>query len=223
MADDVSGSWLSKVTIRDASPSKQMPWWVRARRKAWMKLTLRDVSGCDNHPQLDRIYALQDPWGMETERERARFSATNAIIESAFGPVDSLLEIGCGEGHQTEFLAQVSAQQFGLDVSARAISLACERMPRAQFHVGDLFDQPWGDQQHRFDLITACDVLYYMSDIPAALARMRHLARAGLVTFYAPASARVAPYLGVIEGVRHDWIFHGNTVWLVAWWRDGDG
>ena len=124
---------------------------------------------------------------------------------------------------QTEFLAQVSAQQFGLDVSARAISRARERIPRAQFHVGDLFDQPWGDQQHRFDLITACDVLYYMSDIPAALARMRHLARAGLVTFYAPASARVAPYLGVIEGVRHDWIFHGNTVWLVAWWRDGDG
>lgn len=221
MVDEASPPWRSHGMALASSPARPVSWWTRARRKAWMKLTLRDVSGSDNHPQLDRIYAIEDPWGMETERERTRFSATNAIIESAFEPVGSLLEIGCGEGHQTEFLARVSAQQYGLDVSARAIARARERVPQAQFHVGSLFDQPWGNQPHRFDLVTACDVLYYMSDIPAALAQMRHLGRAGLVTFYAPTCARVAPHLDVIPGVRHDWICHGGTAWLVAWWRNG--
>ena len=202
------------------SPVGRAPWWKRARRKAWMKLTLRDVGGSDNHQQLNRIYAIEDPWGMETERERARFASTNAIIESAFGKVGSLLEIGCGEGHQTEFLARIGSHLYGLDVSARAVERARARVPQAQFHVGSLFDQPWRDELNRFDLITACDVLYYMSDIPAALAQMRRLGRAGLVTFYEPTSPRVVPHLEGIKGLQRDWISHGGTTWLVAWWRD---
>ena len=204
------------MSERQSTPSL----WERARRKAWMKLTLKDVSGNDNHSQLDRIYTVADPWGMETAREQARFAATNAIIESAFGRVGSVLEIGCGEGHQTEWLARLSDEQYGVDVSAKAIERARKRLPQASFHAGSIEDQPWGDAAGRFDLVTACDVLYYMSDVPAAIARMRHLAPNGLVTFYAPTCDRVAPHLMGIPNIRHDWIAHQRTSWLVAWWRN---
>ena len=63
-------------------------------------------------------------------------------------------------------------------------------------------------------------MLYYLSEPEKTLARMRHLGRNGLVTFFAPACGRVGPHLDAIPGLQRDWIFHGNTAWLVAWWRD---
>lgn len=191
----------------------------KARRRLWMKYALRGVGGADNHARLDLAYAVEDPWNMDSALERARFEATNAVIERAFGRVGSVLELGCGEGHQTAWLARISDSQYGVDVSAQAIARARQRLPAAQFAATDIFGQPWGDEPCRFDLVTACEVLYYLSDPAATLARMRRLGRKGLVTFFAPACGRVGPHLQAIDGLQRDWIFHGGTAWLVAWWR----
>ena len=190
----------------------------KAQRRLWMKYALRGVGGSDNHSRLDLAYNVEDPWNMDSALEQARFQATNAIIEKSFGQVGSLLEIGCGEGHQTQYLARLSDRQYGIDVSAHAIARARLRLPDAQFAATDLFNLPWQDQ--RFDLITACEVLYYLSDPAATLQRMRQLGRSGLVTFFAPASGRIGPHLDAIPGLHKDWIYHGGTSWLVGWWRD---
>lgn len=192
----------------------------KAQRRLWMKYALRGVGGSDNHSRLDLAYSVEDPWNMDSSLEQARFEATNRVIEKAFGRVGSVLEIGCGEGHQTEYLARLSDEQYGIDVSAQAIERASLRLPAARFASTDLFNQPWGDEHHRFDLITACEVLYYLSDPAATLERMRHLGRRGLVTFFAPASGRVGPHLEKIPGLHKDWIHHGSTSWLVGWWND---
>ena len=192
----------------------------KAQRRLWMKYALRGVGGSDNHSRLDLAYSLEDPWNMESQLEQARFEATNRIIEQAFGRVGSLLEIGCGEGHQTSYLARVSDQQFGIDVSAQAVERARLRLPSARFAAADLFQQPWGEQRHRFDLVTACEVLYYLSDPAATIERMRHLGRNGLVTFFAPACGRIGPHLDRIPGLHKDWIYHGGTSWLIGWWKD---
>lgn len=192
----------------------------KAQRRLWMKYALRGVGGSDNHSRLDLAYSMEDPWNMESALEQARFEATNRIIGQAFGRVGSLLEIGCGEGHQTRYLAQVSDQQYGIDVSAQAVERARLRLPSAQFAAADLFQQPWGEQRHRFDLVTACEVLYYLSDPAATLERMRHLGRNGLVTFFSPACGRIGPHLDRIPGLHKDWIYHGGTSWLVGWWQD---
>lgn len=192
----------------------------KAQRRLWMKYALRGVGGSDNHARLDLAYRMEDPWNMDSAMERTRFEATNRVIEQAFGRVGSVLEIGCGEGHQTEYLARLSDEQYGLDVSAHAVARAQARLPRAHFAAADLFHQPWGEQRHRFDLVTACEVLYYLSDPAATVARMRHLGRNGLVTFFAPACGRIGPHVEAIPGVHKDWIHHGATAWLIAWWRD---
>ena len=137
---------------------------------------------------------------MESELERARFEATNALIEREFGRVGSVLELGCGEGHQTGFLARLSDQQYGIDVSSQAIERARRRVPAAQFAATDIFGQPWGGHARRFDLVTACEVLYYLGDPAATLKRMRHLGRCGLVTFFAPAARRVGAHVEAIPG-----------------------
>lgn len=194
----------------------------KARRRLWMKYALRGVGGADNFERLDLAYSVEDPWNMESALERARFEATNRVIERAFGRVGSVLELGCGEGHQTEYLARVSDRQYGVDVSAQAVERAKKRMPQAEFAATDIFGQPWGAERHRFDLVTACEVLYYLSEPEKTLAQMRHLGRCGLVTFFAPACGRIGPHLDAMQGVHKDWIWHGGTAWLVGWWRDDD-
>lgn len=193
---------------------------TRARRRLWMKYALRNVGGNDNHPGLELAYRVEDPWHMESDLERARFEATNRLIEGVFGRVGSVLELGCGEGHQTEYLARLSDEQYGVDVSRLAVERARKRLPSAKFEVTDVFGQPWGDESRRFDLVTACEVLYYLRDPAATIERMRHLGRCGLVTFFAPAARRVGPHLERVPGLHKDWLYHGGTAWLAGWWRD---
>lgn len=192
----------------------------KAQRRLWMKYALRGVGGSDNHSRLDLAYSMEDPWNMDSAMEKARFEATNQVIERVFGRVGSILELGCGEGHQTTHFAQLSDQQYGLDVSTQAISRARIRLPSAHFATADIFSQPWGDDRHRFDLVTACEVLYYLSDPAATIERMRHLGRRGLVTFFAPASGRIGPPLERVPDLHKDWIHSGATSWLVGWWTD---
>lgn len=194
----------------------------KAQRRLWMRYALRGVAGADNHQRLEMAYSMEDPWNMDSELEGTRFRATNTIIAEAFGRVGSLLELGCGEGHQTSWLARVADCVHGIDVSSKAVARARQRIPGARFAATDIFGQPWGDQRHRFDLVTACEVLYYPSDPGATIERMRHLGKAGLVTCFVPSSgfARVEPHLRRIPGLCKDWIHGGSVIWLVGWWRD---
>ena len=116
------------------------------------------------------------------------------------------------------FLHRLSAP--GATYVLTGLQRARVRLPQAHFAAADLFRQPWGEERHRFDLVTACEVLYYLSDPAATIARMRHLGRAGLVTFFAPACGRVGPHVEAIPGLQKTWIHHGGTAWLIGWWRD---
>jgi trans-aconitate methyltransferase len=170
--------------------------------------------------RLDSARRSALPTEPTSPTEQARFDRTNAIIEREFGHVGDLLELGCGEGHQSAYLARVADHVHGLDVSAKAVERARLRVPQARFEATDLFGQPWTPDGGRFDLVTACEVLYYMSDIDRTLARMSELGRGCLVTAFAPAARRVGPHLERIDGLRKDWFWHGGTVWLAAWWRN---
>lgn len=189
-------------------------------RRTWMKYAMRGVGGADDHARLELAYRMGDPWNMESGLEQARFLATNVLVERSFGRVRTLLEIGCGEGHQTQFLCRLADHVHAIDVSPTAIDRARARVPAAHFAATDIDGQPWGGQRGSFDLVVACEVLYYIKDIPATLARMNHLGRACLVTFFVPALGRVGPHLDAIPGLRKDWIQHQGVTWLACWWRN---
>lgn len=191
----------------------------KVQRRLWMKYALRGA-GNDNHARLDLAYRIEDPWNMDSDLEQARFQATNGIILKTFGHVGSLLELGCGEGHQTQHLARVSREQYAIDISPHAIERAKRRLPMVHFAAADVFNLPWDREGKRFDLVTACEMLYYLSDPAATIARMRTLGRNGLVTLFAPACGVLGPHLDSIPGLHKDWFHHGRTAWLVAWWRD---
>ena len=112
------------------------------------------------------------------------------------------------------------AGAFNANLVTKAIERATARLPHAQFAATDIYGQPWGDARGRFALVTACEVLYYVKDIPATIERMSQLGQVCLVTIFAPALQRVGPHLERLPGLHKDWIGHGSTVWLTCWWRN---
>ena len=192
----------------------------KAVRRTWMKHAMRGVGGADNYEKLDLAYSLSDPWDLDSPKERARFEATNRLINRQFGRVGSLLELGCGEGHQSEHLSKLTDTLYGLDVSEKAIERARQRVPGGNFAVADLATQPWGDSPRRFDLITACEMLYYVRDVEATIGLMSRLSSACLVTIFSPAARRLGDHLDRIPGATRDWFHCADTVWLAVSWRN---
>lgn len=188
--------------------------------KLWRRQILPKLSANDNHAGLERLYALPDPWDMRSTREQSRFVQTNALITQLLGPVGSMLEVGCGEGHQSAHLKLLCARLDGVDVSERAVLRARARVPEGRFGVGQISALPWGQTPDaRYDLVVACEVLYYMSDIEATLNAMSRQGRACLVTFFGPSARVVAPHLCKLPGLTRGWIFHEPYAWLWAFWR----
>lgn len=189
-------------------------------RRTWMKYALRGVRQNDAHGRLDLAYKMPDPWHMASEQEQARFVATNEIIRRELGTsFNTILEIGCGEGHQTEHLAELAGRITGLDVSATAVERAEKRLPEGEFLVGDLYAQPWAKERGHFDLVTACEVIYYMSDMPGFLRTIDRLGRSCLVTYFAPAARKVEAHVMAMPGVQKTTFRHGEVEWVAAWWK----
>jgi len=154
---------------------------------------------------------------MASEAEMFRFAQTNRVIARQFGHVGSLLEIGCGEGHQSVHLATICDRLIGIDVSPRAVERARMRCANGEFLVGDAFSAGIG--RGPFDLVVACEVLYYSSNVNAFLNRMRQLGQNGLVTYYVRELAMLDPEILRIPDVALDMIEFNSVRWRVAWWH----
>jgi len=127
------------------------------------------------------------------------------------------LEIGCGEGHQSVHLATICDRLIGIDVSPRAVERARMRCANGEFLVGDAFSAGIG--RGPFDLVVACEVLYYSSNVNAFLNRMRQLGQNGLVTYYVRELAMLDPEILRIPDVALDMIEFNSVRWRVAWWH----
>ena len=186
-------------------------------KKTWMRLVLRGVHYSDNYKKLNAFYLVDDPWRMSDPSEIYRFTETNRLIIENFGRVDTLLEIGCGEGHQSLYLRQVCDRMIGLDVSARAVERARSRCPQDEFLIGDIFSKEVDDLTP-FDLVVANEVLYSMIDTPEVLQRMQKLSRNNFVTYHSGQMANLDPQVLSLSGVNSEIIEFKDTRWRATWW-----
>lgn len=101
----------------------------------------------------------EDPFSYSTTPyEAARLEAMDAAVGP--GPLGSVLEVGCAEGHFTERLCRKAGRVVALDISAVAIERAPKRAPAA-FQEADLLT--WDPGLFApFDAIVLGDVLYYL-------------------------------------------------------------
>lgn len=191
-------------------------------RSIWKRFILKRVHYRDAYHRLNSLYRIADPWDLSSDAERVRFQQTSRLIEEHFGPVGSLLEIGSGEGHQTEHLLPICGEYIGVEVSERACMRARARLHRVRFVTGDPFGSADLREYLPVDVAVACEILYYVQDVDAALRWLTDNARGCFVSAYARQFEILRPRIEQMPGVTFDRITHGEHEWNVAWWR-GEG
>ena len=130
------------------------------------------------------------------------------VAAEAEGPV---VEVGCGPGHVTAYLAARGADARGLDLTPEMVEVARARFPGVRYDVGDLrrLMRPesaagWGAVLAWYSLIHLAD-----SELPGALeALVRPLAPGGLLVLATQAGdevPRLTEWFGV-EGLALDFV-----------------
>lgn len=118
------------------------------------------------------------------------------------GPLP-VVEVGCGPGHVTAYLASAGADSSGLDLTPEMVAVARRRHPDGQYAVGDLrrlvrpaTGEGWGAVLAWYSLIHLA-----ASELPAAVAALARPLRAG---------GRVVLGMHVGSQVRHvdSWLGH---------------
>ena len=189
-------------------------------RDYWVRFALRRVHYADRVDKLDLLYRVEDPWRLGSAKEQARFEWTNRLIATHLAPRDTILEIGCGEGHQSQYLSRACGRLYGIDVSARAVRRARRRCSDALFTAGDPFTFRFADPPPVFDLVVACEVLYYVKDIPRFLDRLSRLGRACLVTYYQGQAPVLDSHFASLPDCRRDQFRFDDTEWHAVWWHN---
>lgn len=127
-----------------------------------------------NHQQVQRFYddeyyahgrhAPALPWHMRKIAARLRLTKT-----------DSVLDIACGTGDWLGELQRRGAKVSGMDISARAVACAQQRLHGADIREGVAEELPFDDRQ--FDLVTCMGSLEHFLDQPRALLEMCRVAK----------------------------------------------
>jgi len=186
-------------------------------RKSWRRAMLRDIHYTNAANRLKLLYLLHDPWNLgSSERELQRFRWTNELIKQEIPTHSSILEIGCGEGHQSVYFSQLCDCLYAIDLSRRAIRRAQRRCPTGHFAVADACSFM---RDRQFDLIVACEILYYLKDIDQVLDRFCLLGDTCLVTYFQDHAPRLDPYFA--GRATNTAAFHwGGTSWTARWWHN---
>ena len=103
---------------------------------------------------------------------RGFFDAVDHLIQDR--PSQTVLEVGCGEGHLLTRLlrSQVIAPQRACACDLDLAHVTVDAHPSIEFQQASAYELPWPDNS--FDLVLCCEVLEHLEDPHAA---MRELAR----------------------------------------------
>lgn len=192
---------------------------IRQLRVALSRAGLRPGEYSGDYRILQRLYESPDPWRLQSPKETRRFELTCAMIERIVPACQDLLELGCGEGVQSEYFARVARRVTGIEVSAKAVARARQRVPQAEFHEARAEDARAIVGNRRFDLATACEMLYYSPDAARILADLKGFAPRVLVTNHLRQSRWLSPLLEGPGWHRLDDIVVQNTVWRCDLWE----
>lgn len=137
--------------------------------------------------------ALRNPWIHE-------------VVKSRFKEPCKILDIGCGGGFLTNYLAKEGHTVSGVDLSEKSLEMAREKdETRSVNYVrASAYDLPFPEKS--FDVVCAMDLLEHVEE-PAVVVReaARLLKKDGLFFFHT-FNRNWLSYLMVIKGV--DWCFY---------------
>jgi len=93
------------------------------------------------------------------------------------GPGTALLDVGCGAGLACTLAAARGAAVAGFDATPELLAIARQRLPGADFQLGDMEALPYPDG--RFDVVTGFNSFQYAASPVRALQEARRAVRPG--------------------------------------------
>ena len=97
--------------------------------------------------------------------------------QTRVGPGTALLDVGCGAGLACTIAAGRGAEVAGLDATPELVASARQRLPGADFQLGDMEALPHPD--HRFDVATGFNSFQYAAHPVRALQEARRVTKPG--------------------------------------------
>ena len=123
------------------------------------------------------------------------------LTSTRTGNGSRFVDLGCGGGGASVMADSLGAHVSGLDASEALISIARERIPGADFRVGDLEALPFQDDS--FDITFASMSLMFARDMMAALAEMKRVTvEKGLVTIGVWGPPENCEYRHILAAIR---------------------
>ncbi|HIE53459.1 MAG TPA: class I SAM-dependent methyltransferase [Armatimonadetes bacterium] len=117
----------------------------------------------------------QGPGYQAASREKALLQRLLAKL----GPVKTVLEVGCGTGYFTRWLAAQGLQAVGLDLSAAMLAVAQAKGATVGYLRGDATALPFDDET--FDLVAFITTLEFIASPMTALREAARVAKRGLL------------------------------------------
>jgi ubiquinone/menaquinone biosynthesis C-methylase UbiE len=131
-----------------------------------------------------------------------------------------VLDVGCGQGMDVVEYARAGARVSGVDLTPRHVELARAHTAAlgldATIVPGDAERLPFSDES--FDRVSSTGVLHHTPDMPAALAEVRRVLRAGgeaRVIVYNRRSFHYWLFQVLWQGIRHGQLFSEGSMGAV--------
>lgn len=131
-------------------------------------------------------------------------------------PLQSVLEVGCGEGHVTDKLARFfpGARVLGTDFSTSIVAIAQKEHPDRDFQVTSIYDAP---SLGSWDLVVACEVFEHLDEPERALDAVADASRSHVLI-----TVPREPLWRMLNMARGQyWPAWGNTDGHVQHWSRG--
>jgi ubiquinone/menaquinone biosynthesis C-methylase UbiE len=114
----------------------------------------------DEYDKWEKVYARYRAEPLPWELGRPRPVLVDLIKSKKVTPKGKALDICCGLGTNTIYLAQVGFETTGFDISKTAVAQARRKARRTgveiQFYVGSALDLPFGDDEFDFVFDMGC-------------------------------------------------------------------
>lgn len=151
----------------------------------------------------ERWYAAADtPIALLRAEARHRNPWIASEITRALGPAPRrVLDLGCGAGFLSNYLAACGHDVTGLDTTAENLDVARAHDPtrRVAYDLGDARALPYGDRS--FDVVCAMDLLEHVEDAERVIAEVGRVLAPGGVFFFHTFNRTWLANLVVIKGV----------------------
>lgn len=129
-------------------------------------------------------------------------AAYEAVFDSLSpGPGTKVCDVGCGAGLAALLASDHGAEVSGIDAAESLLEIARERVPRGDFHVGDLEELPFPDGT--FDFVTGFNSFQFAANPMAALGEAKRImkpsGRIVVLTWGNPQGMEAAAIVGALE------------------------